>query len=75
LRLFYLNKLFYSRDLTKVLNIFNEFKISYIFITPEMKNGLVWSKDNEGLLYLLNTNPNHFSLIYNNNGFEIWRVL
>ena len=75
LRLFYLNKLFYSRDLTKVLSIFNEFKISHILITPEMKNGLVWNKNNEGLLYLLNTNPNHFNLIYNENSFEIWRVL
>ena len=74
LRLFYLNKVFYSRDLTKVLEIFNEFQVSHILITPEMKKGLVWNTDNEGLLFLLKNNPDNFNSIYNKNGFEIWRV-
>lgn len=75
LRLFYLNKIFYSRDLTRLLNIVNEFKVSHILITPEMKNGLVWSGDKEGLLHLLNINPTYFNLMYDKNGFEVWRVL
>ena len=42
--------------------------------TPEMKNGLVWNTNNEGLLYLISKNPNYFKLIYNENGIEIWGV-
>tara|TARA_Y100000310_G_C20520416_1_gene733373 strand:+ start:210 stop:986 length:777 start_codon:yes stop_codon:yes gene_type:complete len=74
LRLFYLDKIFYSRDLTNTLKGFREFKITLILITPEMKNGLVWNTDNEGLLYLLKNNPDYFNMIYNENGFEIWRI-
>jgi hypothetical protein len=74
LRLFYLNKLFYSRNLNDVLDILNEFKVNYILITPDMKNGLVWNRNNEGLLYLFNKNPDYFYKVYDEDGFEIWRV-
>jgi len=74
LRLFYLDKIYYSRDLTKVLDIFKEFRVSHILITPEMKDGLVWNTNNNGLLFLLKNNPDNFNLIYNNNGYEIWGI-
>src|SRR3989344_1489394 len=74
LRLFYLDKIYYSRDLTKVLHIFKEFRVSHILITPEMKDGLVWNTNNNGLLFLLKNNPDNFNLIYNNNGYEIWGI-
>jgi len=73
-RLYTLDKLFYSKSLDFALESFSEFKISYILITPEMKNGLVWSRNNEGLLYLLKNNPDVFKMIYNNEGVEIWRI-
>tara|TARA_Y100000034_G_C6715455_1_gene316264 strand:+ start:38 stop:607 length:570 start_codon:yes stop_codon:yes gene_type:complete len=73
LRLFHLDKIFYSISLTNTLKVFNEFNVDYVLITPEMKNGLVWSRGNEGLLYLLETYPN-FKLTYEKDGFEIWRV-
>ena len=75
LRLYYLEKIFYSKDLTNILEIFKEFKVDYILITPEMKNGLVWNRGNEGLLYVLKNNPKYFNLIYNEKGYEIWRVI
>ena len=75
LRYYYLDKIFYSRDLTSLLNIFKEFKINHILITPEMKNGLVWSGKNQGLLYLINNNQEYFNLLYNENGVEVWRIL
>jgi len=75
LRFHYLNNLYYSKDLTNLLRIFEEFKVSHVLITPEMKNGLVWNRNNEGLLYLLNRNPNYFERIYNENGYEVWRVI
>ena len=52
---------------------FNEANIDYIFITDEMKHGLVWDYDDEGLLYLL-PNKDFFSLKYSENGYEIWKV-
>src|SRR3989344_145911 len=74
-RLFSLDKVFYSRSLTTTLNIFNEFKINHILITPEMKNGLVWNRGNEGLLYVLDKNPDYFSRMYNEGGYEVWMML
>jgi hypothetical protein len=73
-RFFILNKLFYSKSLDFAIQSFDEFRITYILITPEMKNGLVWSRNNEGLLYLLNNNPDVFRLIYDEDGVEIWRI-
>ncbi len=75
LRFHYLNKIFYDKDLSNTLKIFDEFKISHILITPEMKNGLVWTNRNQGLLYILDRNPKYFRLVYDENGFEVWRVL
>ena len=74
LRFYHLNKIFYSRDMTNLLKIFKEFKIDYIMITPEMKNGLVWSSNNQGLLYLINNNQEYFKLAYNEGGVEVWGV-
>src|SRR3989344_921473 len=74
LRYYYLNKIFHSRDLTNTLKVFNEFRITHILITPEMKNGLVWNTKNEGLLYLLNKNPQYFKLIYNQGCIEVWEL-
>ena len=52
---------------------FNEANVDYIFITEEMKRGLVWNYDDEGLLYLL-PNKDLFALKYSENGYEIWKV-
>ena len=73
-RLLFMEKMFQSKDLGLILDLFNEFNIKYILITPEMKSGLVWSRGDEGILYLLSNNPGSFRRIYNENGFEIWRV-
>ncbi len=52
---------------------FNEANVDYIFITNEMKHGLVWNYEDEGVLYLL-PNKDFFSLKYSANGYEIWKV-
>jgi len=75
LRFYYLERLFNDKDLSNTLRIFNEFKISHILITFEMKNGLVWTSRNQGLLYLLDRNPEYFRLVYDEYGFEVWRIL
>ncbi len=52
---------------------FNEADVDYIFITEEMKQGLVWDYDDEGILYLL-PNKDLFTLKYSGKGYEIWKV-
>lgn len=75
LRVYYLDRIFYSKSLTNAVEVFNEFRITHFLITPEMKNGLVWSKSNEGLLFLIEKNPEYFKLIYDENGYQIWRFV
>jgi len=63
--------LFYSRNLGNTTSILDKYEVSHIFITPEMKNGLVWHEEEEGLLFLFR-NKEHFENIYNKDGYEIW---
>ncbi|MBI5393121.1 hypothetical protein HZA96_04580 [Candidatus Woesearchaeota archaeon] len=65
------NEIFYSRDIRKTTQLLSQSQIKYIFITPAMKSGLVWKKENQGLLFLLK-NSERFKNIYNNNSIEIW---
>ncbi|MDI3474019.1 MAG: hypothetical protein PWR30_342 [Candidatus Woesearchaeota archaeon] len=45
--------LFYSREMDKTLESAGELNVKYILITDEMKQGLVWNYEEEGLLFLL----------------------
>jgi hypothetical protein len=66
--------IFYGYNFSLSMDLIKKYKISYVFITPEMKSGLVWKKDDEGLLFLMK-NSNRFNRIYNKNDYEIWEVL
>jgi hypothetical protein len=66
--------MFYSRDLEETKQLFSVYRISYIYVTPDMKSGLVWSRDNEGLRFLF-TSQKTFNRIYEKNGIEIWQVI
>lgn len=48
-----IHKLYYSREIDETLNAAKELGIKYIIVTNEMKEGLVWKFDEEGLLFLL----------------------
>jgi hypothetical protein len=67
------NEIFYSRNLETTKELLREHKINYIWIDSEMKQGLVWQKQDEGLLFLFRNNET-FKNIYNNQGVEIWEV-
>jgi hypothetical protein len=66
--------LFYSRNLKDARQLIDSYKIKYVYVTPAMKEGLVWSRQNEGLLFLM-TNTQNFRKVYENKGIEIWEVL
>ena len=66
-------EIFYSRNLENTKTLLNKYNISYIWIDNEMKQGLVWEKEQQGLLFLFRNNET-FNNIYNNKGIEIWQV-
>ncbi len=68
------DSIFYSRKLKDVKPLFQVYNIQYIFVTPEMRSGLVWSKPDEGLLFLF-TSKSTFKKVYDKKGVEIWEVL
>ncbi|MBC8495498.1 hypothetical protein H8D36_05060 [archaeon] len=65
-------KIFYSRNLEQTEEILKESQIDYILITPEMKEGLVWKKSDEGLLFLLE-NSDHFSKLFSSGEITVWK--
>jgi len=67
-------EIFTSRNLEKTKNILGGYNLSYIYITPEMKQGLVWNYEEDGLLFVLKFSPESFEKIYDKDGIEIWKV-
>lgn len=68
------NDIFMSRNLVVTRQLLHENDISYIWITSEMKEGQVWTKDDQGLLFLLRNNET-FKNIYGSKHAEIWQVI
>src|SRR3989344_5698979 len=64
--------LFYSRNLKRSSSILDRYDVQYILITNDMKHGLVWNDENEGLLFVLKFSEN-FIKVYDKNDIEIWR--
>jgi hypothetical protein len=68
------DSMFYGRKLEQTKQLFDIYKVKYVYVTPEMKDGLVWSRSNEGLLFLF-TSKSTFKKVYDKDGYEIWEVL
>ena len=71
---YYLNSLeyiFQSRSLKETTAFLDRYNINMILITKEMKNGLIWTRDNQGLLFLLENSPK-FKILHYNPEVEIW---
>jgi hypothetical protein len=64
-------EIFMSRDLKKTLAFLEKNKINYIWINQAMKKNLVWSKDNEGMQFIMQ-NSVRFNKVYDYLGVEIW---
>lgn len=68
-----INGIFYDVDLDDTMALLGKYGVKYILVDSEMRNGLVWSKEKEGLLYLFRNNKT-FERVYAVNDTEIWRV-
>ena len=64
--------LFYGRNLPSVEEQLLRYNITYIMIDKKMREGLVWERDGEGLLFLLK-NKKAFSLLYDKGDVQIYR--
>ncbi|MBI4738613.1 hypothetical protein HY772_03490 [Candidatus Woesearchaeota archaeon] len=67
------DSLFYSRNIKDVRGILERYNIRYVFITASMKEGGVWNRVDEGLLFLL-SDKDTFKKVYTQGDVEIWRV-
>lgn len=59
-----------KEDADKIIKKYN---ITYIYINERMKESL-WNNENDGLLFLLNTNTFDFDRIYDESGIRIWKI-
>ena len=68
-----IQKIFYSRNADLTKKLIDKYSIKYILITKEMKEGLVWTQNDEGLLFVMQ-NSQEFRKITSNDYAEVWRV-
>ncbi|MBW3012007.1 hypothetical protein KY311_02395 [Candidatus Woesearchaeota archaeon] len=66
--------LYYSRHFYNSTKILNDSNIRYIWADGEMKQGLVWTKPQQGLLFLF-VDEHLFQRIYNKGDVEVWEYL
>lgn len=66
--------IFRSQSLTRTEEMLNKYGIRYIWINEKMKNGQVWSREDKGLLFLLDNNEK-FKRIHQAQGVDIWEYL
>ncbi|MEK6917192.1 MAG: hypothetical protein AABW92_05615 [Nanoarchaeota archaeon] len=68
------DNIFQSRDSVLIRSFLAKNYIRYIWINQPMTNGEVWTKDDEGMLLVLNTEK-AFRRIYDFNRVQIWEYL
>lgn len=68
-------EIFNSRRLEYTKQIMDEENIRYVVVTMDMRKGLVWDRENEGLLFLFRNNETFKKLYGNEVGVEVWEYL
>ncbi len=68
-----LHTLYFTRRIDTALPILEKYQIDYIVIFSEMKEGLIWDRHDEGLLFILKNGKN-FKKVFENNKVTIWSI-
>lgn len=68
-----LDDIFQSRNFFRTRDFLYSHNVSYIYIDKLMRSGNPWSRERQGLLFLLRNNET-FEKEYDNYPYEIWRV-
>jgi len=66
--------IFLTRSLQDTKRMLKSYNVAYIFIDKSMKSGLVWEKEEQGLLFLFRNNET-FKNIYRAKNAEVWEVI
>ncbi len=71
-----INSIFKIHNLKVARKALHELGVDYIIITDEMKSGLVWNSDDDGILFLLRNNETFRNkYISPDKTIEIWEVI
>ncbi|RME78606.1 hypothetical protein D6774_00545 [Candidatus Woesearchaeota archaeon] len=65
--------LFNERNFEEGVALIKSAGITHILITPHMKNGQIWYRDGEGLLFILR-DKNTFKKIYSKGGYDLYEI-
>ena len=65
--------LFSSTDLQKTSILLKKYNITHVLITPEMKHGLLWEREQQGLDFLVE-NSETFKRLQTGSNIKVWRV-
>ncbi|MBI4146099.1 hypothetical protein HY489_02060 [Candidatus Woesearchaeota archaeon] len=66
-----MDSLFFSTDVEWTLVLLDKYDVSYVLITPEMKQGLVWDRDEQGLAFLV-ANSEMFKRTDGGSSIGVW---
>ena len=69
-----LYSLFHATELNRAEDIMKRYGIRYVMVTSDMKQGIVWERPDEGLLYLFRNNET-FKNVYSSKEIEIWKYI
>ena len=68
------NTTFYSRNLVTTEKLLSKYNVHYLWIDSKMRSGQVWSKEQEGILFLFR-NSEKFKKVYSKDSIEVWEYL
>lgn len=68
-----IQRLFHTRDIDDALSLFEHYQIDYVVVFSDMRSGLIWDNNDDGLLFVLKNGKN-FKKVFENNNVAIWSV-
>lgn len=68
-----MQRLWYTRQLETALPLLEKYQVTYVVVFEEMRTGVVWKKEHQGLLFLLENGEN-FKKVFENDKVTVWRV-
>ncbi|MEK6921107.1 MAG: hypothetical protein AABX82_04440, partial [Nanoarchaeota archaeon] len=68
-----IENLYMTRKIDVANALLEKYQIDYIVVFSEMKEGLIWNSEHEGLLFVLENGEN-FKKVFENNKIIIWSV-
>ena len=66
-------RLLHTRDINEALSLFEHYQIDYVIVFSDMRSGLIWDSNEEGLVFVLENGKN-FKKVLENNNVAIWSV-